>query len=112
MGDIRDTLLERGLRYGLFENHAKYAEGLIQVFERSPQWGEMKPDAKQALRTIADKIARILNGLPDYDDNWRDIAGYATLVLDRIERELEKAAADVAITLPDGTVRGDMGGLT
>ena len=35
---------------------------------------------------IASKIARIVNGDPDYADNWHDIAGYARLV----EKELEK----------------------
>jgi hypothetical protein len=31
---------------------------------------------------IQHKVARILNGEPDYSDNWHDIAGYATLVDD------------------------------
>jgi hypothetical protein len=39
---------------------------------------------KQALSTIADKIARILNGDPYYVDNWHDIIGYAKLIEDRI----------------------------
>jgi len=29
---------------------------------------------------ILHKIARILNGDPEYSDNWHDIAGYATLI--------------------------------
>lgn len=32
------------------------------------------------LEMIAHKIARILNGDPNYADNWHDIAGYATLI--------------------------------
>ena len=31
---------------------------------------------------IQHKIGRVLNGDPNYDDNYRDIAGYATLLLD------------------------------
>lgn len=34
---------------------------------------------------IQHKIARILNGDPDYVDNWVDIAGYAKLVADRLQ---------------------------
>lgn len=34
---------------------------------------------------IADKIARILNGDPEYRDNWHDIAGYAKLAEDRCQ---------------------------
>lgn len=89
MADIKDTLAERGERYGLFEHHAEYAEKLIKVYETSANWKDMRADSKQALRTIADKIARILNGDPEYADNWHDIAGYATLVDQRIERDKE-----------------------
>lgn len=35
---------------------------------------------------IATKMARIVNGDPDYLDNWHDIQGYAKLV----QQELEK----------------------
>jgi len=34
---------------------------------------------------IAHKIGRIINGDPDYDDSWVDIAGYAKLVSDRLQ---------------------------
>jgi hypothetical protein len=34
---------------------------------------------------ICVKLARIVNGDPDYPDNWADIIGYCTLVLRRIE---------------------------
>ena len=85
---IEDTLKERGGRYGSFETHAQFAEAINNVYESSTQWNKMKADSKEALRIIANKIGRILNGDPEYDDNWRDIAGYATLVLKRIESEL------------------------
>lgn len=38
---------------------------------------------------IAHKIARILNGDPDYDDSWVDIAGYATLVVKKLKNGAE-----------------------
>lgn len=85
--DIHETLAERGSKYGSFDTHAQYAERINSVYERSPNWSTMRPDSKEALRIIANKIGRILNGDPEYDDNWRDISGYATLVLDRIVRE-------------------------
>lgn len=94
---IQDTLAERGSRYGLFAVHAEYAEGLNQVFESAPNWKRMKPDAKEALRIIANKIGRILNGDPDYDDSWHDIAGYATLVENRIHREQADAVKAVVV---------------
>lgn len=47
----------------------------------------MDPDQKEALSMIFSKIARILNGDPDHIDSWHDIAGYATLVEDRLRKE-------------------------
>jgi hypothetical protein len=34
---------------------------------------------------IVHKIGRIVNGDPDVTDHWVDIAGYATLIADRLE---------------------------
>lgn len=82
---VEDTLKVRGSRYGVFENQAYIADGINEIFLDCRNWKTMHPDSKEALRLIANKIARILNGDPEYDDNWRDIAGYATLVLNRID---------------------------
>jgi hypothetical protein len=43
------------------------------------------PDQLQALDMIATKISRIVHGNPNHLDSWTDIAGYATLVADRIQ---------------------------
>ena len=86
---LHDTLAERGLRYGLFKDHAEIAQAVKEVLWKTPGWQRLAADQKQSLEVIADKIARILNGDPDYDDNWRDIAGYASLVLDRLTAKPE-----------------------
>ena len=46
---------------------------------------DLDPDQREALEMIAHKIARIVNGDPNYADSWVDIAGYATLVADRLQ---------------------------
>ncbi len=101
---IDSTLAERGARYGKFEDHAKIAMALKQVMRHAvlpnghivtdsaggtlpiyrPGWDRLANDQAQALDTICDKIARILNGDPNYIDNWHDIQGYAKLVEDRL----------------------------
>jgi uncharacterized protein YdhG (YjbR/CyaY superfamily) len=43
------------------------------------------PDQLQALDMIATKISRIVHGNPNHLDSWIDIAGYATLVADRLQ---------------------------
>jgi len=49
-----------------------------------PGWNRLPAMHKQALTVIADKIARMLSGDPNYADNWHDIQGYAKLVEDRL----------------------------
>ena len=38
----------------------------------------------ESLDMICSKLARIANGNPDEVDHWRDIAGYATLVVNAL----------------------------
>lgn len=97
---VDKTLDERGNRYGDFSDHARIAQDLQDVmrnftkpaqtldgqdYTKTP-WSHLTPVAKQALTVIADKIARILNGDPNYADNWHDIQGYAKLVEDRLPK--------------------------
>lgn len=84
MSNVSDTLAERGGRYGAFIDHATIAQGLQDVMRAAPNWGKLDPDMKQSLTVFSDKIARILNGDPYYEDNWHDICGYALLVERRI----------------------------
>lgn len=84
MSDIEKTLKERGDRYGSFFDHAMIAQNLQDTMRMCEGWEMLAPDQKQALTVISDKIARMLNGQPDYRDNWHDIVGYAKLVDDRL----------------------------
>ena len=82
--EIQKTLEERGKRYGSFFDHANIAQCMKTAWWSYPGWQNLKNDQRQALEVIADKIARILNGDPNYVDNWHDIQGYAKLVEDRL----------------------------
>lgn len=84
MTDITSTLAERGDRYGLFSEHARITQNLKNAMTDSPNWFRLAADQKEALEMIVHKVGRILNGDPDYDDSWIDIAGYAKLVADRL----------------------------
>ncbi len=84
--DIHQVLSERGKRYGEFSKHANYAQGLKRVMETAPKWAdELLDSQREALEMIAHKIGRILNGDTNYKDSWVDIAGYATLVADKLK---------------------------
>jgi hypothetical protein len=82
---VEATLAERGARYGDFSDHAIVAQGLQDVMRCPPGWAGLSAVQKQSLTVIADKIARILSGDPNYVDNWHDIQGYAKLAEDRCE---------------------------
>ena len=89
MTDVKATLAERGDRYGAFDGHAEIAQQLkatLHTFE-AKRGCDLDPDQREALEMIMHKVARILNGDPNYIDNWVDIAGYATLVADRLEED-------------------------
>ena len=87
MTDIANTLAERGRRYGEFKGHAEVTQGLKQFLaeELKLRNKHLAPDQQEALDMICHKIGRIINGDPDYDDSWVDIAGYAKLVADRLQ---------------------------
>jgi len=85
--DIKAMLSGREARYGSFENHAKISQDLKAVMHERSGWDRLKPDQREALEMVQHKVARILNGDPNYADNWIDIAGYATLVANRLEKE-------------------------
>ncbi|MBS0454032.1 MAG: hypothetical protein JSS14_22240 [Proteobacteria bacterium] len=83
--DITSTLEERGKRYGKFTGHAEITQGLKDLMRCCDKWNVLAADQKEALEMVAHKIGRILNGDPNYDDSWVDIAGYSKLVADRLQ---------------------------
>ncbi len=82
-----EILAQRGSRYGSFSDHAKYTQQLKEVMQASTNWteGKLSDSQKESLEMIAHKIGRILNGDPNYDDSWVDIAGYSQLVVDELQ---------------------------
>ena len=80
---INDTLKDRGALYGDFTDHAIIAQNVKALMQQTEGWTRLSTDKRQALEVIADKIARILNGDPEHQDNWHDIAGYAILAEQR-----------------------------
>lgn len=84
---IDDTLAERGQRYGEFDGHAAISQSIKDVMRSQSKWANLAPDQREGLEMIAHKIARVLNGDPNYEDSWRDIAGYAELVAARLRKQ-------------------------
>ena len=86
-----DVILNtRATTYGSFEAVARMAQRLKSVAHTSAgeQGKTFAADQAEALDMIFSKLARILNGDPNYVDSWTDIAGYATLVADRLQGKI------------------------
>jgi hypothetical protein len=87
MNDLEKTLEERGSNYGRFDSQADLCQNMKLVLQGTAGWlGRMNASQRESVEMILHKIARIVNGDPNYVDSWTDIAGYATLV----EKELLK----------------------
>lgn len=93
LNDATDNLLaERGKTHGHIEDNAYFTEMLVNIAKaKAPKagvlvWDLMGPTPRLCLGMILHKIGRILSGQWNFADHWRDIAGYATLIADRLER--------------------------
>ena len=96
MSDIQKTLNERGKRYGSFGNHATCTQRLKDEVLFWARYNEglnhknrLNASQKEALEMICHKIGRIVCGDPSYDDSWRDIAGYAMLIVNELNEKIE-----------------------
>jgi len=77
---IDKTLENRGEMYGDFKTHAEITQDFKRVMK--PYYDKLDDTQQEALEMIFHKIGRVLNGNPNYIDSWRDIVGYASLVVD------------------------------
>lgn len=82
-------ITERGSRYGKFKDGAEIMQELKFVMREVDGWHNLTPSQREALDMIQHKVGRILNGDPSYDDSWKDIAGYATLIVKELNGEVK-----------------------
>jgi hypothetical protein len=82
-------ITERGSRYGKFKYGADIMQSLKDTMRDVDGWNTLTASQKEALDMIQHKIGRILNGDPTYDDSWKDIAGYATLIVNELNGEVK-----------------------
>jgi hypothetical protein len=87
VGDVDAILNERAATYGSFINVALFAQEMKELIRSAldEQNAGLQADHQEALDMIASKIARIITGDSQHIDSWLDIAGYATLVADRLQ---------------------------
>lgn len=75
---IQQTIAQRGKQYGSFDDVATMSQQLKGILQNTNT--QLSAVQREAVDMICTKLARICAGVdPSYDDNWRDIAGYAVL---------------------------------
>jgi hypothetical protein len=82
--DITSVLTERGRNYGDFRLQGSLSQYMKYCCRQHRGWNDMSGDQQEAIDMILHKIARIVNGNPNYKDSWTDIIGYATLIERRL----------------------------
>ena len=82
---VDTTVEQRGKNYGRFDNGAEIMQQLKNVMRSTQNWSKLTSSQCEALEMIQHKIGRILNGDPNYTDNWHDIQGYAYLVEEELK---------------------------
>lgn len=87
VSDVNATLDARALNYGTFKDGAALMQSIKRTMaaHAATHGKTFADDQWEALEMIVHKIGRIVNGNPDVTDHWVDIAGYATLIADRLE---------------------------
>lgn len=83
---IEGTLAERQTQYGCYEDVAQVTQQILSAL-RIGNYDKLPAPMKESLHMIASKMARIVNGDPEYFDNWHDIGGYAKLIEKLIKGE-------------------------
>ena len=88
--DIDAILNARGSTYGSFMQSSDTVIRIKSIMHNAVARNavHLYPDQLQALDMIATKISRIVHGNPNHLDSWTDIAGYATLVADRLQGKI------------------------
>lgn len=82
---IEEVLNQRQSTYGDFTKNAEIAQTLKYFIKQGDSYNNMSVVQCEALDMIVHKIARIVNGDPNYIDNWIDLCGYSQLVINEIE---------------------------
>jgi len=85
--DVDTVLDSRAKDYGKFIEGAEIMQMLKRLVHNyiEDRGTPLAFDQREALDMIIHKMGRIINGNPDKVDHWVDIAGYATLVAERLE---------------------------
>jgi hypothetical protein len=100
--NIKETLAARKSTHGEYSDHARVTQQIMEILMREKNWSLLMHIQRESLHMFAHKMGRIMVGNPNEPDHWRDIAGYATLVEERLPKAPPKAQSTGPGTPEDG----------
>ena len=80
-------LEEREVTHGDFEMKSIWIQEIMENLVELYSWKDMSADQRESIHMILVKLSRILYGDPNYADHWDDIAGYANLISERLNKK-------------------------
>lgn len=80
-----EIIAERAKTHGDYSTTASIAQSLKRQMRAAVGWHSLSDVQKESLEMVAVKVARILSGDASEPDHFRDIAGYAQLVVADLE---------------------------
>lgn len=100
--DIEQTLKDRGNAYGDYATIARMTQAVIKTLSTGGSNVALRTAThNETLHMVAHKLARVAVGDPNHEDTWRDIAGYATLMLREAQKEKENTQMSDEVPMPD-----------
>lgn len=81
---LEQTLEQRKNTHGNFKENSAISMGLKSIIRDHDNFYFMPRYQQEALDMIAHKISRLIAGDSYFIDTWRDIAGYAQLVVNEL----------------------------
>lgn len=87
MTTLQQTLNERAVTHGFFAVNSRISQQLKEQVRNEVGYDKLTYAQRESLDMIMHKISRILSGDPKFIDSWRDIAGYAQLVVDDLHND-------------------------
>jgi hypothetical protein len=105
---MSQILASRGEQYGDYKKQSELSRRLRESVlnhmhehnEPNERLVRVRPYIAESTNMICHKLARAFNGNVLNVDTWRDIAGYATLVADTLERDSMPVPAPAAAYAP------------
>lgn len=77
--NTKNIVTNRGATYGDFADMSVITQAIEDVLRSHPNYKGLAAWQKEAMHMMAHKMARVVNGDPDFDDSWADISGYAEI---------------------------------